>query len=128
MDAMDAIEHYGIWSVLPPLLAVFLAMLTRRIIPSLLVGVFAACLILSAGDPLQAVVRCVRDDLLQSLLMAEHIQVFAFTLLVGGMVGVIHSSGGMQSLVLLIEPFASDRRRGQLFTWIAGLGYWNDSQ
>ena len=121
MDAMDAIEHYGIWSVLPPLLAVFLAMLTRRIIPSLLVGVFAACLILSAGDPLQAVVRCVRDDLLQSLLMAEHIQVFAFTLLVGGMVGVIHSSGGMQSLVLLIEPFASDRRRGQLFTWIAGL-------
>ena len=118
---MATIEHYGFWSVVPPLIAVLLAMLTRRIILSLFSGVFAACLILSSGNPLKAVVRCVSEDLLNSLFKVEHLQVFAFTLLVGGMVGVIHSSGGMRSLVLLLEPFASDRRRGQLFTWIAGL-------
>ena len=96
-------------------------MLTRRIILALFAGVFAACLILSSGNPLKAVIRCVSEDLFNSLFKVEHLQVFAFTLLVGGMVGVIHSSGGMRSLVLLLEPFASDRRRGQLFTWIAGL-------
>ncbi|MDG2407431.1 MAG: Na+/H+ antiporter NhaC family protein [Pirellulales bacterium] len=118
---METIEHYGYWSVLPPLIAVVLAMLTRRIILALFAGVFAACLILSSGNPLKAVIRCVSEDLFNSLFKVEHLQVFAFTLLVGGMVGVIHSSGGMRSLVLLLEPFASDRRRGQLFTWIAGL-------
>jgi Na+/H+ antiporter NhaC len=118
---MDPIEHYGYWSVLPPLLAVVLAMLTRRIVLSLFAGVFTACLVLSAGNPLRAVMRCVGEDLLQSLIKVEHLQVFAFTLLMGGMVGVIHSSGGMRALVLLLEPFASNRRRGQLFTWITGL-------
>ena len=84
---MASIEHYGYWSVVPPLIAVLLAMLTRRIILSLFVGVFAACLILSSGNPLTAVVRCVSEDLFNSLLKVEHLQVFAFTLLVGGMVG-----------------------------------------
>ena len=118
---MATIEHYGSWSVLPPLISVLLAMLTRRIIFSLFAGVFAACLILSSGNPLKAVVRCISEDLFNSLIKVEHLQVFAFTLLVGGMVGIIHSSGGMRSLVLLLEPFASDRRRGQLVTWLAGL-------
>ena len=89
---MATIEHYGFWSVVPPLIAVVLAMLTRRIILSLFAGVFTACLILSSGNPLKAVVRCVSEDLLNSLFKVEHLQVFAFTLLVGGMVGVIHGS------------------------------------
>ena len=114
-------EHYGAWSVLPPLLAVVLAMLTRRIVLSLLIGVFTAALVLCGGNPLRAIVRCVTEDLLRSFFDVEHLQVFAFTLLMGGMVGVIHASGGMRGLVGKIEPFANDRRRGQIFTWVAGL-------
>ena len=114
-------EHYGIWSVLPTLLAVALAMLTRRIVVSLLVGVFTAALVLSEGNPLRAFFRCITEDLFHSLIYVEHMQVFAFTLLMGGMVGVMHSSGAMRDLVLRLEHYASNRRRGQVFTWIAGL-------
>ena len=114
-------EHYGIWSVLPPLLAVALAMFTRRIVVSLLVGVFTAALVLSEGNPLRAIFRCITEDLFHSLIHVEHVQVFAFTLLMGGMVGVMHSSGAMRDLVLRLEHYASNRRRGQVFTWVAGL-------
>ncbi len=119
--SMASVEHYGVWSLLPPLLAVSLAMLTRRIIISLLAGILSACLILSSGDPLVAIGRCLGEDLPRSFFKLEHLQVFAFTLMVGGMVGVIHASGGMRSLVFLLEPFANDRRRGQLSAWLAGL-------
>ena len=114
-------EHYGIWSVLPPLLAILLAMLTRRVIPSLLMGVFAAALVLTDGNPFAAVVRCITTDLISSLRDPDHVRVFAFTLLMGAMVGVIHRSGGMRGLVDLLRPFATNRRRGQVITWLMGL-------
>ena len=114
-------DHYGIWSVLPPLLAILLAMLTRRVIPSLLMGVFAAALVLTDGNPFAAVVRCITTDLISSLRSSDHLRVFAFTLLMGAMVGVIHRSGGMRGLVDLLHPFATNRRRGQAITWLMGL-------
>ena len=114
-------EHYGIWSVLPPFLAILLAMITRRIVLSLLLGVFSAAMVLSNGDPLAAVIRCVVGDLASSLRNLDHLRVFAFTLLMGAMVGIIHHSGGMRGLIALLQPLATNRRRGQLITWLMGL-------
>ena len=48
---------YGIWSLVPPLLAIALAMLTRRIVFALGVGVFAGALILAGGNPVLATSR-----------------------------------------------------------------------
>lgn len=114
-------EHYGIWSVLPPLLAVLLAMITRRIILSLLVGVFAAALVLSDGNLLDAAIRFIADDLKSTLIKTNNLLIFAFTLLMGAMVGIIHRNGGMRGLVALLHPLATDRRRGQAVTWVMGL-------
>jgi Na+/H+ antiporter NhaC len=39
----------------------------------------------------------------------------------GGLIGLIIRSGGMQGLVRLIAPLASNRRSGQLTTWLMGM-------
>ena len=109
------------WSVLPALLAIALAMMTRRVIVSLLVGVFAGSLILASGHPGRALYQMVVGDLAAALLDFEHLQVFAFTLSMGAMVGVIQMSGGMSGLIGALQPLATSRRRGQLVTWLMGL-------
>jgi Na+/H+ antiporter NhaC len=48
-------------------------------------------------------------------------RVFAFTLLMAGMIGVICRCGGMQGLIRLISPLAKSRRSGQLTAWFMGL-------
>ena len=112
---------YGIWSLLPPLVAIVLAMVTRRVVLSLGVGVFVGSLILSGGNPLLATARSLESYLWKSLADEQHLRVFAFTLLMGAMIGVIHRSGGMHGVVDRLAPWARNRRGGQLLTWSLGL-------
>ena len=112
---------YGIWSLVPPLLAIALAMLTRRIVIALGIGVFAGALILAGGNPVLATSRALELHLWKSLADEQHLRVFTFTLLMGAMIGVIHRSGGMHGVVNLLAPLARNRRGGQFLTWLLGL-------
>ncbi|MBB73090.1 MAG: hypothetical protein CMJ75_01110 [Planctomycetaceae bacterium] len=112
---------YGIWSLVPPLLAIALAMLTRRIVVALAVGVFAGALILAGGNPVLATSRALEAHLWKSLADEQHLRVFTFTLLMGAMIGVVHRSGGMHGVVTLLAPLARNRRGGQFLTWLLGL-------
>ena len=71
---------YGIWSLVPPLLAIALAMLTRRIVIALGIGVFAGALILAGGNPVLATSRALELHLWKSLADEQHLRVFTFTL------------------------------------------------
>ena len=115
------LHPYGWLSLLPPIVAIVLAIATRRVVLSLLVGVLSGGLILTGGDPLAAIALTVEDLLWESFVSRGTLAVFAFTLLMGAMVGMINRCGGMQGLVDAISPWARNRRRGQLTTWFLGL-------
>lgn len=115
-------EHpYGWLSLAPPLLAVLLAIVTRRILASLLLGIFCGVLILQGGNLVAAVGVTLEGYLWQSLVKPDNMRVYVFTALMGAMIGVVHRSGGMHGLVARIAPLAGTRRRGQLATWALGL-------
>ncbi len=117
--------NYGWWSVVPPVAAILLAIATRRVVPSLLVGIVIGTLILkdwSAGwNPLSLLEDLLETHLWTSLAHEDHLRVFVFTALMGAMIGVIHRSGGMQAAVDGLAPLARTRRGGQLLTWALGL-------
>ena len=112
---------YGPLSLLPPIIAIVLAIVTRRAVLSLVLGVFCGALITAGGNPLTAVWETCEIHLWPTLIDPGKLRVFSFTLLMGAMVGVIASSGGMRGLVNLLSPFARGRRSGQLTTWLLGL-------
>ena len=126
-DAAEAVAHpFGFWSLAPPLLAIVLAIVTRRIIASLLAAVFVGALILAHGDFFAAAVDTCETRLWLMLVDTDHLRVFAFTSLMAAMVGVMQRSGGMHALVRLFTPWAHNRRRGQLATWLLGLAVFFD--
>jgi Na+/H+ antiporter NhaC len=112
---------YGWLSLLPPVAAIILAIATKRVVLSLLAGIFTGALITTGGNPLLAVADTLEIHLWKTLADEGKLRVFAFTLLMGAMVGVINRSGGMRGLVAVIAPLANNRRRGQLTTWLLGL-------
>ena len=122
----QAPHPYGAWSLVPPLVAVVLAMVTRRIYLSLLAGVFAGALITSPGTMLPVdLVKAISDfaevHLWVTFTGGARLRLFAFVLLMGATIGVIYAGGGMQGLVALMEPLARSRRSGQLTGWLAGM-------
>jgi len=115
-------EHpYGPLSLLPPVVAILLAIATRRVVIPLMLGIFAGALILEGWNPHLAVAAFFEDHLWRSLADEGHLRVFTFTLLMGATVGVIHASGGMHGVVNALAPLARNRRSGQLTTWVLGL-------
>jgi Na+/H+ antiporter NhaC len=114
-------DTYGWLSLLPPLAAILLAVTTRRVVLSLLLGTAIGACILNHGHPTLAVASLLTEHLWSSLVNEDHVRVFAFTLLMGAMVGVIHRSGGMHGVVGALSPLARNRRSGQVTTWCLGL-------
>jgi Na+/H+ antiporter NhaC len=112
---------YGWLSLLPPLIAIGLAIVTRKATLSLLVGLFCGALITTNGKLFLAVHDTCEVHLWPTFTDPDKLRVFSFTLLMGAMIGVICCSGGMQGMIRLLSPFAKTRRGGQLVTWLLGL-------
>lgn len=112
---------FGWWSLLPPVVAIVMAIATRRVIASLLVGVFVGASIIARGHPVTAIAAALETHLWGSLSDGDHLRVFAFTLLMGAMVGVMGRAGGMRAVVDALAPLARSRTGGQLVTWLLGL-------
>jgi Na+/H+ antiporter NhaC len=114
-------DSYGCLSLLPPLIAITLAIATHRVVASLLAGIFTGACIVANGNPIIAISTTCETHLWTSLSDGDHLRVFVFTLLMGAMVGVMRQSGGMEAIVNGIAPLARSRRGGQLTVWALGL-------
>ncbi|HUE77372.1 MAG TPA: Na+/H+ antiporter NhaC family protein, partial [Longimicrobiales bacterium] len=124
---MDAVAVSPGWlSLLPPLAAIAMALVFREVVISLFVGVWLGALFLAGYDPFAATLRSVDTYAVEALSDSGHISIIIFSLLLGGMVGVISRNGGTQGFVEAMRGAATDRRRGQFFTWLAGIAIFFD--
>lgn len=111
---------YGLLSLLPPIVAIALAILTRKAVWSLFAGLLVGALLMRQGNPIAAVHDLFEVHLWPTLVDPGKLRVFSFTLLMGGLVGLIIRCGGMKGFVELISPLAKSRRGGQLIAWVMG--------
>jgi Na+/H+ antiporter NhaC len=111
----------GILSLLPPILAIALALVARQVLISLLAGVWLGAVFIYDYQPLVAYMRTFDTYLIGSLADPDNAKIILFSMTLGGMVGVMSRCGGMQGIVKALSRFASNPRGGQVATWLMGL-------
>ena len=109
------------WSLLPPLVAITLALAVRDVLVSLLVGVWLGTTMLSDGNIAAGYLRLVDSSIRNALTDADHVSIIVFSMLLGGMVGVMSRSGGTYGIVRALESLVTTPRRAQLATWLMGI-------
>lgn len=118
-------SHWPDWMrLLPPLVAIVLAFLLREVVLALTAGIWTALLLqhgLSLRGLLQSLGALVDTVLIDALTDAAHQSVILFSLLIGGMVGMLQANGGLQGIVERLQPLARNARRSQLVTWLLGM-------
>jgi Na+/H+ antiporter NhaC len=119
----------GWLSILPPLLAIGMALLYRRVVPALFFGVWIGA-VLAIGYTPWAAFKGLLDTMqvyvLGALANESHAAIILFSLMIGGMVGIISKNGGTLGIVERLTGWANDSRRGQVATWALGLGIFFD--
>jgi Na+/H+ antiporter NhaC len=115
-------------SILPPLVAIVMALLIKEVISSLFVGILTGTFLMAlygGASPATAlgggVLRVVDTYVVGSLFDADHVTIIVFTLIIGGMVRIITANGGMQGVVNLLSRRARGPRSGQLMTFFMDL-------
>ncbi len=114
-------SHYGMWSLLPAVIAISTALITHRVILSLFLGIFAGSLVLSADSLTGAVIAALEEQLWGAVTDTSHLRMYLFTLAMGGLVGAMTVSGAMTGLVRLFTPLARTRRGAQVVTCVMGV-------
>ena len=111
-------------SILPPLLAIGIALLTRSVLPALMLGLWLGAWSLtglSAEGLVSGLFTSFEVYVVNALADRDHVTIMLFTFMIAGMVGIISRNGGMRGIVELIIKGANSARRGQLAVWSLGL-------
>jgi Na+/H+ antiporter NhaC len=116
----------GPFALLPPFMAIAIAVVWRRILVALFLGIFGGALLLSGGNPLVATQTTVVEFVGATATDLDNIHLFIFTLSLMGMVGVLIRSGGIAGLVRAIARFAKGRRSTQAIVGLMGTAVFFD--
>lgn len=111
---------HGFWTLLPPLLAIALALVFRQVLAALWVAIWLGAFIIYDWRPVTAVLRSIDHYLQNALAEPEDAAMLLFIIFMGGMIGMLSKSGGLQGVVELLARRATSARRGQLATWAMG--------
>lgn len=111
-------------SLLPAVLAIFVALLLRNVVPALVLGLWVGAMAVQ-GFTLQGAWYGLLDVfaryIVEALGDADRIAIILFTMMIGGMVGIITRNGGMASIVRVVVSRARTAVGGQVAVWLMGL-------
>ncbi|WHH59947.1 Na+/H+ antiporter NhaC family protein [Petroclostridium sp. X23] len=104
-----------ILSVMPPLAAIILALITRQVIPSLLIGLWIGSFIASPG--FISSIATMADYIVNTLSDRGNLDVLLFLYAFSGLVAVIELSGGVQGFAKFLSRLIRSKRGALLGLW-----------
>jgi Na+/H+ antiporter NhaC len=114
------------WSLLPPALSIALALIFRDVLVSLFLGVWLGATMVAGGHVGSGFLRVIDTNVRDALTDPDKVSIILFSMLLGGMVGVMSRSGGTYGVVRVLEPLATTPRRAQIATWLMGVAIFFD--
>jgi len=116
----EAAKNYGFLSLLPPLVAITLCFLTKRVLASLFIGVWVGASILIGWNPIGGVTKTL-GYIVENAADSWNATILLFDFVIGGLIGLIYLSGGAQAFVKSVTKKVKTARDGQVAAWLFGL-------
>jgi Na+/H+ antiporter NhaC len=110
--------EFGALSLVPPLLAIVLAIATRKAVLSLFVGIWSGGVILTGGVGLGQTFDWVAAAIGESVF---HAQIIIFTLLLGSAVAMIWRLGGSHAVRNFAIERIDTKRKAGVAAWVLGV-------
>ncbi len=119
-------ELFGFWTLIPPLVAITLAFITKDVILSLFIGVFSGTFMIAVMENniflsiIKAVVN-VTERIIGSMADSWNAGIMLQVLTIGGVVALITRMGGTKAVAEYLAKKAKTGVWAQISTWLMGL-------
>lgn len=119
-------QKFGIMTLLPPIVAIILAFITKNVVVSLFVGIISGSFLinLSGGNIFTTFVSAFLDVVnraLESLSDPWNAGIILQVLAIGGVIHLVAKMGGAKAIAEALSKRAKTSKGAQLIAWFAGL-------
>ena len=119
-DGEDGPRMFGsFWALIPPLVAIVLALITKEAYSALFVGVVLGALFAADFAPVKTVDLIINDGLITAL--ADNAGIFLFLVLLGILVALVNAAGGSAAFGRWAEKNIRTKAGAMLATFILGV-------
>lgn len=112
---------YGFLSLLPPIVAVVMAIKSKNVILSLFCGGFVGTLIFAGGNPFLATKSIIGDYFFVQLTDSYNAGVIVLVIFIGGFIKLMEKSGGAQAFSKSVYKYVNTKLKAQLCAWLGGI-------
>ena len=115
-------DYYGWISVLPPLLAIVLAIRTKQVYPSLFLGIWLGWTAMNNWNPLTGL-RDTLEAAVNTFKDSGNTKVIIFSMMVGALIILMQHSGGVKGFIRWISDkgLVNNRRSAGIMLWLIGI-------
>lgn len=124
-------NKFGIWTILPPLVSIVLAFITKNVVVSLFLGTMIGCVMLYVTDSniFIALIQGFMDfvnRVLESLADPWNAGIILQVLVIGGIIHLVGKMGGAKAIAEALARKAKTVRSVQITTFLLGLAVFFD--
>ncbi len=116
----------GFLSLIPPLLAIAFALIFKETIISLLLGIISGMYIINGFNLFGAIRDTLSNEIVSVMATKDHVSIIIFTVLLGGMVGIIQAGGGTEAVVEYFSSKIKSRKGAMIYSWLTGIAIFFD--
>ncbi|MCI8558426.1 MAG: sodium:proton exchanger [Lachnospiraceae bacterium] len=113
--------NYGWLSLLPPIVAVVMAIKSKNVILSLFCGGFVGTMIFCMGNPFLAVKSMIGDYFFVQLTDSYNAGVIVLVIFIGGFIKLMEKSGGARAFSKFVYRFVNTGLKAQMCAWAGGI-------
>ncbi len=119
-------QKYKVLTLIPPIVAIILAFLTRNVIASLFIGIISGSLLLTVpgNNIFYGLVDAFIDvinRMVNSLADPWNAGIILQVLAIGGLINLVTKMGGAKAIAESLSKRAKSRKSTQIITWLSGL-------
>lgn len=117
----ESISKYAtIWALVPPVIAIVLALITKEVYSSLIIGIVAGGFIFAGGNFETAINHVLFDGFVASLSDSYNMGIIIFLVLLGALVSMMNKAGGSAAFGRWASKHIKTRVGAQLATILLG--------
>ncbi|MDO4277564.1 MAG: Na+/H+ antiporter NhaC family protein [Lachnoclostridium edouardi] len=120
---METVVNYGILSILPPLIAISLALITKQTVFSLIVGLWAGVTIINGWNPILALPKMISDFFIPLIANESNAGMLVLITACGGFVYMIKVSGASRAFGDIASKRVKTRTQAQLVTYFSAFAF-----
>ena len=118
----ESISQYAtIWSLLPPIVAIALALITKEVYSSLVIGIIVGGLIYAGGNFETTITHVITDGFVANVADPYNMGIIIFLILLGALVSMMNKAGGSAAFGRWATKHIKSRVGAQLATIALGV-------